>query len=573
MNASVEPHDITEQRRYPTIRSPPSSFPAAWAVNARRPKPGEPDDSRCAMVLFRAEGGFDSHARHVGRLASPIIDARHPRSAGRRLSVAAASAARTLLRARSTSIRRWSRPPLPATAGRPHETAHAQEKIQPLVTASRTVFHRDRCAAEEAGRQAATSHPRSRQKSRSTHHQAGRRRPCRQTDGHRARRTRAVGRAARHLAALVSFRRPERRPAREPSCVCAVSSRRACQDSRHASHRHAARLQADRRIVRRGHAHLPSGRASGVRRAVSRTGQDDPCAPLLALAWRCDRVRSRGRRIAGRCHRAAPRLRSRPDLRGRPVRRRRARRGAGAPVSRPFRGRRPALRPGHRAAVVDDGRDEPDASRAPRRSDRRARRVRRRRVLSRHAGPRHPRRARYGRDRPERDAARHRVRAAQPARRRTQCDPRRRATQLRAGRCGLRRLSEGGGGWSSGCASSAGCRMRGAAGTRASRSIPPRGRTRPRCSGISFVVSAASDRRDARRSQRPLANGRRHDVKPAAPALRRPRGRRHAEPATVSGRSCRAPARWSRRSRRDDARRCRARPTARAPCPARPASW
>lgn len=130
-----------------------------------------------------------------------------------------------------------------------------------------------------------------------------------------------------------------------------------------------------------------------------------------------------------------------------------------------------------------------------------------------------------------------------------------------------------GGGWSSGCASSAGCRMRGAAGTRASRSIPPRDRTRPRCSGISFVVSAASDRRDARRSQRPLANGRRHDVKPAAPALRRPRGRRHAEPATVSGRSCRAPARWSRRSRRDDARRCRARPTARAPCPARPASW
>lgn len=79
-------------------------------------------------------GPFQGRSRlrfaRPSRRAASIADNRcaSPRSAGRRLSVAAAPAARTLLRARSTSILRWSRPPLPATAGHRHETAHAQEK-------------------------------------------------------------------------------------------------------------------------------------------------------------------------------------------------------------------------------------------------------------------------------------------------------------------------------------------------------------------------------------------------------------------------------------------------------------
>jgi poly(3-hydroxybutyrate) depolymerase len=93
-------------------------------------------------------------------------------------------------------------------------------------------------------------------------------------------------------------------------------------------------------------------------------------------------------------------------------------RAARARLSRPVRGRRAALRPGHRAAVVDDGRDERDAARAARRSDPHRRHLRRRASLPRHARADRARRARHGRRRAERGAARRRVRAPQSADRR-----------------------------------------------------------------------------------------------------------------------------------------------------------
>lgn len=159
------------------------------------------------------------------------------------------------------------------------------------------------------------------------------------------------------------------------------------------------------------------------------------------------------------------------------------------------------------------------------------------------------------------------------ARRRTRRDPRRRTTQLRARRCRLRRLSEGRAARRQGVhrPPAAACMER----RRPARAIPFRDGAGRERDVLAFLSSSAPQAtgvtRDARGGFPRAAGGDR--VTRVAPAPPHSRGRRRAGPASGSGRWSRAPARSSRRSCRDGARRSRATPTARAPCPARPASW
>ena len=160
--------------------------------------------------------------------------------------------------------------------------------------------------ADEAHEQAATGRQASGRRS------PGQPPPCvRRTHRHRASGPRPGGQDARHVAPLVSFRRPERRPLREPSCLRVVSPRRTGDDSRHAGRRHAARLQAECRIVCRGHASASAERSGS------------PCCfpnrprPRMRTAarWHGDATSRKPRRhVAGRRHRATARLRPRPDL-------------------------------------------------------------------------------------------------------------------------------------------------------------------------------------------------------------------------------------------------------------------
>ena len=317
------------------------------------------------------------------------------------------------------------------TVGRRHETAHAQEN-QPLVAALELLSVA--AGARRRSARASRDRPPSERSSRSP----GQPPPCVPPDAPApSSGPRPGGQDARHVAPLVSFRRPERRPLREPSCLRVVSPAAPATTAGmpvvvmlHGCKQSAESFAAGTRICRlaerSGFAVLfpEQAKTAHAHRCWHWHGDATESEAAPSRRWSTPSCDSTASTATGSTWPACP-----PE----PGRRR-----TGHPVSRPLRGRRPALRPGHRPAVVDVGGDEPDAPGPARRPDTRGRCVRRRRVLSRHAGPRHARRTRYGRDRPERDAARHRVRAAQPARRRARRDAGGRATHLCARRCRLR---------------------------------------------------------------------------------------------------------------------------------------
>ena len=396
------------------------------------------------------------------------------------------------------STRRRSRPRLPATVGRRHETAHAQEN-QPLVAAPRTALRRRRRAPDEAHEQAATG----RQASGQAGRPASRHRASAGRTG-TASGPRPGGQDARHVAPFHSAGPSAGRYVNHLAYALYLPAAPATTAGMpvvvmlHGCKQSAESFAAGTRICR-------LAERSGFAVLFPRTGQDRACAPLLALAWRRDGVGSRGRHVAGRRHRATARLRPRPDLPGRHVRR--SQPPPHWPSGIPTASRPSACTPARPSpAVVDVGGDEPDAPGPARRPDTRGRCVRRRRVLSRHAGPvmhgaldtvvtdRNATQLGIAFARLNRLVDEHG--AMRVGEQRTYArDDADYVDYLKAGRlvvrvCIVRRLPHA---W--------------AAATRASRFIPPRGRTPPRCSGNSFVANAASGCDDVRQPRRPTARG------------------------------------------------------------------